>query len=77
MTKKKKPARRKAIDSAVNDAVKGKQKNAADIKAFLSKKRTPEQQRDLRIQLSAAGISATKNSARDKVRLRKIRKKKK
>lgn len=35
--------------------------------------RTAKQQRDLRIQLSDAGISKTKNSQRDKLRLRQIR----
>lgn len=68
--------RRKYLDDAI-DGKKKKKKNPADIKALLSKKRTKKQHRDLRIQLSAAGISATKNTARDKLRLRQIRKGKK
>lgn len=46
-------------------------------KSPLLAKRTKQQQRDLRIQLSDAGISQTKNTARDKLRLRQIRSKKK
>ncbi len=69
--------KRKAyLDKAISRGSSGKKKNPADIKALLSKKRTKKQKRDLRIQLSDAGISATKNSARDKLRLRQIRKKK-
>lgn len=71
-------SRLKRMDDAVTQAQTGGGDIKTDFIAFLKKPRTAKQKRDLQVQLNdVPGLTSTKNTARDKLRLRQIRDKNK
>ena len=67
-------SRLKRMDDAVTQAQTGTKQS--DFFAFLSKPRSPEQKKNLQVQLNDAGVTSKTNTNRQKLRLRKIRSKK-
>lgn len=65
------------IDKAVDQAVRGTPKTKTFGDVLKDAMSDPERKKNLQVQLSDAGFSTKKNTARDKLRLRRIKDKRK
>lgn len=69
--------RHQQIDQQVTNAVKGTPRTKSFGDVLKSAMKNPERKKNLQVQLNDAGLTTKKNTARQKLRLRKIKDKRK
>lgn len=67
--------RASTIDDTVNKAMRGTPKTPTITDVLRNAMKDPERKENLQVQLNDAGLTTKKNTARQKLRLRKVRRK--